>query len=249
MERMWATVALFQVMGAGVMAAEPAAPPSGKVFVSGHTEISIHDLPPGSVDDLSKAVREYTSGSGNPRQQAAQRKQVMTANVTDAEIKKISAAPDHVYDIDDARFLGRVNPALKVSDYSYLKLKPLDLAITRSCTLKTTQANGLLRNGMNTGYSRYYQCPEGDVYTKDMLLEGVRKITIKEQQNVSFNGYSGMMHGYRDASGHGYTHLAWVSNNTSHVVERVGVTSDTRTWLVAYATELTRLELNGVGSK
>ena len=34
-----------------------------------------------------------------------------------------------------------------------------------------------------------------------------------------------------------------------HVVERVGVTSDTRAWLVAYATELTRLELNGVAPK
>lgn len=71
-----------------------------------------------------------------------------------------------------------------------------------------------------------------------MTFFGMRKVVIKEQNNVVVAGVSGQMAGYRDKAGNSYTTLKWVSNDVDHAVQKTGVDESTRNWLVQYAAEV-----------
>lgn len=213
--------------------------PDGKPR-SGHFEISIYDLPTGSSSSpelLGQAIKKHnTTQLSSPQ---IQQRSSQPQNRKKSEISKIRLPEYYIQDVENASFEGRIDQSREVVDYSHLKLKPLNLKSVSGCILKSTQLNGIKRGNLNTGFSRYYTCSDGDIYTRDMLLEGVRLTTIKEQSNVDIKGNSGTIYAVRDSSGRSYTSLSWVSNNTAHMIQKVGTGVSTRDWLYRYAEELT----------
>ncbi|MHA6195593.1 hypothetical protein ACX3YG_14610 [Pseudomonas wadenswilerensis] len=154
---------------------------------------------------------------------------------------------DHLYEGTRAP-LGRLsdNPPL-LKDYSSLMLTPIDLDITQPCQLQGTAASGVhnRKTGQFSGFARFYDCPTGEVSINDMSFYGMRKITIREQNNVDIEGIGGRMSGFRDGSGNSFTWLSWVSNEVGHQVQKAGVDEATREWLMQYARELVSKEKKG----
>ncbi|MFJ2982651.1 MULTISPECIES: hypothetical protein [unclassified Pseudomonas] len=205
---------------------------------SRYTEISIHELPMGSEKDLDASVREYskqlrTEGTRGARTSGSKR--------NDAAAAALATYPnDHVYEADNALISYKPGSQLPLTNYSSLMIKPIDLKATSACELMATDANGVYSRKRKeySGFSRYFKCPDGDVYTKDMTFFGMRKVVIKEQNNIVVSGISGRMYGYRDKKGNSYTTLWWVSNDIDHAVQKSGTDASTRNWLVQYAEEL-----------
>jgi len=205
---------------------------------SRYLEISINDLPKGSEKDLDSAVREYSrtlrnGGSDFPKiNQSAQGRSAVAAMV--------SKPADHVYASGNAKLNYLPKASLAKNGYGSLMIQPLELESTKSCTLLGTEANGVYsqKRKQHSGFSQYFQCSDGDVYLRDMTFFGMRKVVIKEQNNVVINGFSGQMAGYRDPAGNSFTTLEWVSNDIDHLVKKSGVDEPTRHWLVSYAEEV-----------
>lgn len=213
-----------------------------KQFKPGHVEISIYDLPEGSTKDLATAVREYSKHLDANVAQSAQAKR-SERNVQAAH--DLAVFPkEYVYDVENASLYRSIDEKLIVNDYTSLMIKPVDLASTRSCELLGTTVNGVYnrKTKEHSGFSRVFECPTGYIVTRDMTFYGMRKITIKEQNNVVVNGVGGKMYGYIDKNGNSYTTLSWVSNNIDHLVQKTGTDAATRKWLIQYAQELVSKE-------
>lgn len=204
---------------------------------TGHVEISIHDLPEGSSKDLDAAIRAYRKDPAAAEGASSLRK-LRSGD-------EIAAVPkDRIFDVENASLEGRLKQKAPLTDFSSLRIKPIDLKATAACELLSTQPNGVYIRSTkeHSGFSRFFRCPDGAVYTRDMTFYGMRKITIKEQNNVHQPTFTGQMYGNRDQQGNSYTTLSWVSNDIDHVVQKVGADESTRNWLIQYAEELVAKE-------
>jgi hypothetical protein len=228
--------AVSTLIASGFAFAEPAVqgPPRG------HFEISIKDLPPGSSKDLGAAMREYSRSIAR----GDQPKPGLSQRAMNPSDEVVSFPKEHVYEVDDARLNWGLEKKPSLADYAGLEIKPVDLEVTASCELVTTQPNGVYnrRDNVHSGFSRHYKCPLGDVYLRDMSFFGFRKITIKEQNNITIGSVQGRMSGFRDKVGNSYTMLSWVSNEVDHLVQMSGTNEETRQWLIRYAEELVSKE-------
>ena len=217
--------------------------PSTQAPRTGHIEVSINDLPEGSSKDLGAAMRVFgkrldTEGTGIMGQGASNK---MLRSTISGEITR---PEDHIYQVDNASLSWLKNSAPALTDYSQLKITPSEVNITSACKIIITQPNGIFSKKQKkyTGFARFYQCQDGEVFTRDMTFDGVRKLTIKEQKNLTFRGGSGVIYGARDTKGNTNTTLKWVSNNIDHFVQKTGATADTRQWLIRYAEEIVAKE-------
>jgi|GEM_PF-5945968 len=218
-------------------AAEPARP-----VRTGYVEISIHDLPEGSTQNLGRAVREYIrkldAANGDRTKIERPRYNAKAAETLVAYPK------EHVYEVENAQMERTLDKSRILNDYSSLMVKPVDLDATSACQLLGTVANGMYnrKTSQYAGFVRIFNCPDGDVLTWDTTFYGMRKIVIREQKNVDINGIRGIMHGFRDSNGNSHTSLSWVSNDIDHQVQKTGVDAATREWLLQYARELVSKE-------
>lgn len=205
---------------------------------SRHIEISIRDLPQGSEKELDTAVREYSKTLRGDRVGTAQFSR--SPGSMDVEKTLAMLPKEHVYEIDDAAMQYVPKESSMVTKNSALMIKPINTTITSACTLLGTETSGVYsqKRQEHSGFSRSFRCPDGDVYIRDMTFFGMRKIVIKEQNNVMVGGVSGQMAGYRDKSGNSYTTLKWVSHDIDHAVQKSGVDNSTRNWLIQYAEEI-----------
>lgn len=215
---------------------------STRPLQTGHVEISINDLPDGSSKDLGAAVREYSKNLDANSQRSVQA--TPSHRGTKAAEELVVYPKEHVYDVDEVLEPPRLNEKLILKDYSSLMIKPVELNVTNECHLLGASANGVYNRKTKeySGFARLFKCPTGEVYTRDMTFYGMRKITIKEQNNVDIQGIGAKMYGYKDKNGSSYTTLTWVSNNVDHLVQKSGVDGPTRDWLIRYAEELVSKE-------
>lgn len=208
---------------------------------SRYVEISVHDLPAGSEKDLDAAV-----GKMGSHLREDDKALPLNSRSTQRKVEPVlqTHPKEHVYEVDNATMRYKENAQTVLSNYDSLMIKPVDLSVTKACNLLSTDANGVYsqKRKEHSGYSRYFRCPDGDVYARDMTFFGMRKVVIKEQNNVMIAGASGRMYGYRDKSGNSYTVLKWVANDIDHAVQKVGTDVSTRDWLIQYAEELTAKE-------
>lgn len=204
---------------------------------TGHVEVSIHDPPEGSSEHLDAAIKEYRKNPGAAKVSPSLRRSASGEET-------VAFPKERVLDVDNASLEARLKQTPTMTDFSSLRVKPIDLNVTASCKLVTTQPNGVYirTTKEHSGFSRFFRCPDGAVYSRDMTFYGMRKITIKEQNNVHQPTFTGQMYGSRDKQGNSYTTLSWVSNNIDHVVQKTGVDESTRNWLIQYAEELVAKE-------
>ncbi|MFJ4257501.1 hypothetical protein ACIP01_11235 [Pseudomonas monteilii] len=200
---------------------------------TGHVEVSVRDIPEGISEHLDEAIREYRKNPGAGKGSASLRKSTSSEEV-------IAFPKERVLDVDNASLEARLKQTPTMTDFSSLRVKLIDLNVTASCKLVTTQPNGVYirTTKEHSGFSRFFRCPDGAVYSRAMTFYGMRKITIKEQNNVHQPTFTGQMYGSRDKHGNSYTTLSWVSNNIDHVVQKTGLDESTRNWLIQYADEL-----------
>lgn len=134
---------------------------------TGHVEISIRDLPDGSSKDLDAAIRAYRK---NP--------EAAKASSSGEEIAPVPK--EQVFLVDNAYLEGLLKLKPPLTDFSSLRIKPIDLKVTAACELLSTQPNGVYIRSTkeHSGYSRFFRCPDGAVYSRDMTFYGMRKITI-----------------------------------------------------------------------
>lgn len=210
-------------------------------FEPGYLEVSIHDLPEGSAQDIGAALRQYTrnldAGGSSPKAERPGR--------NDRDLQALVIYPkEHVYEVKNATLERKLDAKHLVTDYSSLMIEPLDLDATRPCRLVGTSTNGVYNRDtrQHSGFARVFACPDGDVLIRDMTFYKMRKTVIKEQRNVDLDGSNGAMHGMRDPHGNSFTSLSWVSGGVDHLVQKTGVEAATREWLIRYAREVMRKE-------